>query len=184
MITYFFSLVLVEVVGKDEASWDDANLQKRWRHVPAAMLSLFEICTFCNAFERLEEFGRDFKIAPPVIILFMIIASLGMLNMVTGLIVQAGFLVIQYEDECILHKVTVGLREMLIKAREKMVRYLQRNREKRRTSLSSTSTGVKSSAASIEGSGGEGATSTRSPDPEEFSHSSGSSSEPGAGWSG
>ncbi|CAE7197451.1 FAD2 [Symbiodinium necroappetens] len=97
MMTIFIyanAILMVEFVGRSEDTQNDANIQAKWGNIPSSMLSLLTMSTYSSWSLRVAEVAAYPSLAifmPIFAILFLAICSLGMLNLVTGVMVQTAF---------------------------------------------------------------------------------------------
>jgi len=97
MMTIFIyanAILMVEFVGRSEDTQNDANIQAKWGNIPSSMLSLLTMSTYSSWSLRVAEVAAYPSLAifmPIFTILFLAVCSLGMLNLVTGVMVQTAF---------------------------------------------------------------------------------------------
>jgi len=98
-LIYAGAIVLVVTVGRHEATQDDPSIQRYWGHVGSAMLTLAQMVTFSGWAARVEELGAYARWVWPFMLCFLAFSSLGILNLVTGVMVQAAFRVVTGERD-------------------------------------------------------------------------------------
>jgi len=93
-VTYFFSLVTISLVKDDENALMDPAIQHHWLSIPRAMISMASIATFSNWDILMEEVGKYNWGVYLVLGFFILLTGIGILNLVTGVMVEAAFHVV------------------------------------------------------------------------------------------
>eukprot|EP00811_Abedinium_folium_P025001 NODE_353_length_3133_cov_9.443446.p1 GENE.NODE_353_length_3133_cov_9.443446~~NODE_353_length_3133_cov_9.443446.p1 ORF type:complete len:537 (-),score=89.67 NODE_353_length_3133_cov_9.443446:503-2113(-) len=96
---YIGALIMVTIIGQDEATYEDTAVHERWFHLGDAMLTLAQINTFSDWRSRVEDVAKGY----PWVYLFTLgniqIVGLGLMNLIVGVMVQAAFRVIEKDKE-------------------------------------------------------------------------------------
>jgi len=136
VIIYGCAIAVVELVGKGS---DDETIRKHWGNILPAMLTLCQLVTYTGWTDRVEELDRFAPWNTIMSALFIGITSLGILNLVTGVMVQASFHIVVGQQDAKLNyqlnlarntlrqaierafaKVTAGTAEAKVKLRKRI----------------------------------------------------------------
>lgn len=101
IIIYSSAILMVQEVGHAEETANDEVIQKRWGSVWTACMTLFTMATFSNWTTRVAEVAKYERLSPMVhvfSIAFLTICSLGIMNLITGVMVQAAFSIMRNEN--------------------------------------------------------------------------------------
>merc|ERR1719172_220898 len=88
---------MVELIGKEPSTQDDAQIQQHWGNLGVSMFTLLKVATFDDWYQRLLEVLRyKWWLFIPLGI-FISVISLGLLNLVVGVMVQCALQVVREE---------------------------------------------------------------------------------------
>lgn len=76
----------------------DADIRRSWGHLGDAMLTLMQMTTFNDWTTPIAQVGAQYWWAYPLGLIYVAITGLGLMNLLTGVMVQAAFQVVQKED--------------------------------------------------------------------------------------
>jgi len=94
-LIYMVAIAMVDLIGRGST---DETIRKYWSHVGDAMVTLALMATYNNWAIRIEEVGSKHYFVYPLGVLFTMMAGLGILNLVTGVMVQAAFAIISNDS--------------------------------------------------------------------------------------
>lgn len=100
LFIYASSVLMVDFVGHNEETQSDAIVQEAWGHIPDCMITLFTMTTLSDWSEQVRHvavYPSLETVMPVFTILFLAICSLGILNLVTGVMVQTAFALLKEE---------------------------------------------------------------------------------------
>lgn len=100
LFIYASSVLMVDFVGHNQETQNDAIVQEAWGHIPDCMITLFTMTTLSDWSEqvrRVAVYDSLNTLMPVFTILFLAICSLGILNLVTGVMVQTAFALLKEE---------------------------------------------------------------------------------------
>ncbi|CAJ1381966.1 unnamed protein product [Effrenium voratum] len=98
---YASAVLMVDFVGQNEETQEDANIQEKWGRIPDCMITLFTMATLSGWAKHVDEvaaYPSLETVMPAFTIMFLAICSLGILNLVTGVMVQTAFALLKEES--------------------------------------------------------------------------------------
>jgi len=95
VLLYMVAIAMVDMIGKNN---EDPQILKYWGTIPEAMFSLLLMATFNDWGKRVDELAEHTEWAYPIGIAFVIFSGVGILNLITGVMVQAAFSVVSSES--------------------------------------------------------------------------------------
>eukprot|EP00930_Biecheleria_cincta_P096708 TRINITY_DN88517_c0_g1_i1.p1 TRINITY_DN88517_c0_g1~~TRINITY_DN88517_c0_g1_i1.p1 ORF type:complete len:1368 (+),score=297.23 TRINITY_DN88517_c0_g1_i1:43-4104(+) len=101
IIIYSSAILMVQEVGQAPETANDEAIQKRWGSVWSASMTLFTMATFSNWTTRVAEVAKYERLSTIIhvfSIIFLTICSLGIMNLITGVMVQAAFSIMRKEN--------------------------------------------------------------------------------------
>eukprot|EP00929_Paragymnodinium_shiwhaense_P017684 TRINITY_DN12726_c3_g2_i1.p1 TRINITY_DN12726_c3_g2~~TRINITY_DN12726_c3_g2_i1.p1 ORF type:complete len:1270 (-),score=364.95 TRINITY_DN12726_c3_g2_i1:245-4054(-) len=117
VMCYMTALVLIAML---EGTDMDEDTRKAFRTVPQAMLTLMQVCTYSRWADIIAKASSDSTFNFFLLMLFISICAVGILNLVTGVMVEAAFSIVAAgHNERIAHASKMG-RELLEKGIDKM----------------------------------------------------------------
>lgn len=114
LLVFSAALIMVALVGKDPSVNDDPTIQSRWGSLRAATGSLVQIFTFSEWAEFLANLAQNrFRTASVLLFVFLIMGGHGIMNIVTGLVVEQVFHLSKEGDEEVMEEAAAKLRNVL-----------------------------------------------------------------------
>jgi len=137
LFIYASAVLMVDFVGHEAETQEDTVIQDDWGHIPDCMITLFTMTTLSNWSAQVRlvaKYPSLEAIMPIFTILFLAICSLGILNLVTGVMVQTAFALLKEEGteklEHRLHKARKAIHQVMDECFTEMEHHLAAEQEK------------------------------------------------------
>jgi len=119
MLIYATSIFMVSVVGRADAAESDELIQSDWGSVGGAAVTLAEMVTYNSWATRTTLISKYHGWIYPFVLGFLVVASLGIMNLITGVMVQAAFQFVQEDARKAQESLLTKTRDIITEALEK-----------------------------------------------------------------